>query len=40
MGLGMAIARTILRVHGGDVEIANRAEGGLRVALRLPLKAA
>ena len=40
MGLGMAIARTILRAHGGDVEIANRAEGGLRVALRLPLKAA
>ncbi len=36
IGLGMAIARTILRAHGGDVEIANRAEGGLRVVLRLP----
>lgn len=36
IGLGMAIARTIMRAHGGDVEIENRAEGGLRVALRLP----
>jgi len=36
MGLGMAITRTVLRAHGGDVLIANRAEGGLRVKLQLP----
>jgi signal transduction histidine kinase len=36
MGLGMAIAQTILRAHGGDVCIANRPQGGLRVTLQLP----
>ncbi len=36
IGLGMAIARTILRAHGGDVELKNRPEGGLRVRLLLP----
>jgi signal transduction histidine kinase len=36
MGLGMAIVRTIMRAHGGDVSVANRDEGGLRVRLQLP----
>jgi signal transduction histidine kinase len=36
IGLGMAIARSIVRGHGGDITLANRAEGGLRVTLRLP----
>ena len=36
IGLGMAIARSIARGHGGDVTLANRAEGGLRVTLHLP----
>ena len=36
IGLGLAIARTIARGHGGDITLANRAEGGLRVTLRLP----
>jgi signal transduction histidine kinase len=36
IGLGMAIARSIVRGHGGDITLANRAEGGLRVALHLP----
>ena len=36
IGLGMAIARSIVRGHGGDVWRANRAGGGLRVAVRLP----
>jgi signal transduction histidine kinase len=36
IGLGMAIARSIVRGHGGDIELANRAEGGLRVVIRLP----
>jgi signal transduction histidine kinase len=35
-GLGLSIARTIARAHGGDVTLANRAEGGLRVTIALP----
>ena len=36
VGLGLSTARTILRGHGGDVTLANRAEGGLRVTVTLP----
>jgi signal transduction histidine kinase len=36
VGLGMAIARSIVRWHGGDILLANRAAGGLRVTVRLP----
>ena len=36
VGLGLPIARAILRAHGGDVVLSNRAEGGLRATLRLP----
>ena len=36
IGLGLAIARTIARAHGGDVLLVNRPEGGLRTTLRLP----
>ena len=35
-GLGLAIARSIARGHGGDVTLENRPEGGLRATLRLP----
>ncbi len=35
-GLGLAIARTILRAHGGDVMLANREGGGLRATVSLP----
>jgi signal transduction histidine kinase len=35
-GLGLTIARAILRSHGGDVKLENRAEGGLRVTMTLP----
>jgi signal transduction histidine kinase len=36
VGLGLSIARTVARAHGGDITLANRPEGGLRVSLRLP----
>jgi signal transduction histidine kinase len=32
----MAIARSILRAHGGDITLADREEGGLRATLHLP----
>ena len=35
-GLGLAAARNAVRAHGGDVTLANRAEGGLRVTVVLP----
>ena len=35
-GLGLPIARNILRAHGGDVALANRAAGGLRATVTLP----
>jgi signal transduction histidine kinase len=36
IGLGMAIARSIVRGHGGDINLENRPEGGLRATIRLP----
>ncbi len=36
IGLGMAIARSIIRGHGGEILLANRDRGGLRVLVRLP----
>lgn len=35
-GLGLTVARTILRDHGGDINFINRPEGGLRVTITLP----
>jgi len=35
-GLGLTIARTVARAHGGDIHIANRPGGGLRVEVVLP----
>lgn len=40
IGLGLPIARAILRAHGGDVGLTNRTEGGLRATARLPMTAA
>jgi signal transduction histidine kinase len=35
-GLGLTLARSIAREHGGDVILENRRGGGLRAQLRLP----
>lgn len=34
-GLGLTVARTIVRAHGGDMTLSTRDEGGLRVDVRL-----
>jgi signal transduction histidine kinase len=36
VGLGLAIARSIIRNHGGDITLQNRPQGGLRVSITLP----
>lgn len=36
-GLGLAIVRRIASMHGGNVELRNRADGGLEARVRLPL---
>ncbi len=36
VGLGLSLARSVLRGHGGDITLANRKEGGLRVTASLP----
>ncbi len=35
-GLGLTVARTIIRAHGGGLTLTNRTEGGLQVDVRLP----
>jgi signal transduction histidine kinase len=37
IGLGLPIARDILRAHGGDVMLTNRPGGGLRATVTLPV---
>ncbi len=36
-GLGLSVARTIVRGHGGDIGLANREGGGLKATVTLPL---
>ena len=38
-GLGLYIARDLVRRHGGELTLANRTEGGLRAELSLPFAA-
>jgi signal transduction histidine kinase len=35
-GLGLAIASTVARLHGGGASAENRPEGGARITVRLP----
>jgi signal transduction histidine kinase len=37
IGLGLAIALSIVQAHGGELILANRREGGLRATVTLPL---
>ncbi len=37
IGLGLTVARTIARAHGGDVVLDNRVGGGLLARVRLPI---
>jgi hypothetical protein len=37
VGLGLAIARTIIQAHGGSVIVRNLPKGGLEAVVRLPL---
>jgi two-component system sensor histidine kinase CpxA len=39
-GIGLAITARVTELHGGTVRAANRAEGGLEIALKLPLSRA
>ena len=38
-GLGLTVARSTIRAHGGDVMLANRSGGGLSVTVTLPVAA-
>jgi len=37
VGLGLSIARDVVRGHGGNISLEESREGGLRVRLTLPL---
>jgi signal transduction histidine kinase len=36
VGLGLAIAQSIVQTHGGTLTLSNRLEGGLRATIVLP----
>lgn len=35
-GLGLTVARSIIRAHGGEIELSDNPNGGLRATIRLP----
>lgn len=38
MGLGLTVVKQLVAAHGGDVHVENRAEGGSRFTVRLPIR--
>ena len=36
-GLGLTLARAVAELHGGSLAVSNRAEGGLRAEIRVPV---
>jgi signal transduction histidine kinase len=39
IGLGLAIALSVIQAHGGQLTLSNRPQGGLRACIRLPARA-
>jgi signal transduction histidine kinase len=37
-GLGLSVARTVVRQHGGDIELTDWKDGGLLVSISLPVQ--
>ncbi|MCG8509891.1 MAG: ATP-binding protein [Rhodospirillales bacterium] len=37
VGLGLAVVRSVIRAHGGDVSLSNNPEGGLKATVWLPM---
>ena len=38
IGLGLAIALSVIQAHGGQLTLSNRPQGGLRACIRLPVR--
>ena len=39
-GLGLSVAKNIVQIHHGTIDLSNRKEGGTRVTIMLPVRAA